>query len=113
MKLCERKKVRGLWVEKKIEEGVMGKNMGGGAQGRPDRGGRRTSRARRRPGGRGTERGGRGQLIPVLTSGWDGLWREIDGRRRSAVEAALVAAAESSEEGERRPGRCVAEQRAA
>jgi hypothetical protein len=25
MKLCEREKVGGLWVEKKIEEGVMGK----------------------------------------------------------------------------------------
>jgi hypothetical protein len=38
----------------------------------------RPSRARRRPGVGGTETGGRGQLIPVLTSGWDGLWREID-----------------------------------
>jgi hypothetical protein len=111
MKLCKREKVGGLWVEKKIEEGVMGKmaffflstqrNRGGGRTGRPDRGGRRTSLARRRPGGRGTERGGRGQLIPVLTSGWDGLSREIDRRRRSAVEAELVAAVGSSGEGGR------------
>jgi hypothetical protein len=83
------------------------------AQGGPDRGGRRTSRARRWPGGRGTERGGRGQLILVLTSGWDGLWREIDGRRWSAVEVALVAAVGSSGEGGRRPVRCVAGRRAA
>jgi hypothetical protein len=43
MKLCEREKVGGLWVEKKIEEGVMvkmaffflshGHNRGGGRTG--------------------------------------------------------------------------------
>jgi hypothetical protein len=31
----------------------------------------------------GVEIGGRGQLIPVLTSGWDGLWREINGGGRT------------------------------
>jgi hypothetical protein len=33
----------------------------------------------------GTERGGRGRLVPVLTSGWGGLWREIDGGGRSVT----------------------------
>jgi hypothetical protein len=98
-KLCEREKVGGLWVEKKIEEGVLGqvpfffpsiqdRIRGGGAQGRPADGGRRPSRAWRRPGVGGTERGGRGRLVLVLTSGWGGLWREIDGGGRSVTAAA-------------------------
>jgi hypothetical protein len=36
----------------------------------------------------GTQRGGRGRLVPVLTSGWGGLWREIDDGGRSVTRAA-------------------------
>jgi hypothetical protein len=90
--------VGGLWVEKKIEEGLWAKcsssssryriETEGGAQGRPAGGGRRPSRAWRRPGVGGTERGGQGRLVPVLTSGWGGLWREIDCGGRSVTGAA-------------------------
>jgi hypothetical protein len=41
--------------------------------------------ARRRPGSGAKLRGGRGQLIPLLTLVGDGLWREIDGGGRSAT----------------------------
>jgi hypothetical protein len=64
---------------------IQNRNRGGGAQGRPAGGGRRSSRAWRRPGVGGTERGGRGRLVPVLTTGWGGLWREIDGGGRSVI----------------------------
>jgi hypothetical protein len=42
------------------------------------------------------ERGGQGQLIPVLTSGWDSFWREIDDGGWTAVQAALAAVVGSS-----------------
>jgi hypothetical protein len=67
---------------------IQNRNRGGGAQGRPAGGGRRPSRAWRRPGVGGTERGSRGRLVPVLTSGWGGLWREIDSGGRSVTGAA-------------------------
>jgi hypothetical protein len=60
----------------------------GGGQRRSAGGGRQPSPARWRPGSRGTERGGRGRLVPVLTSGRGGLWREIDGGGRSVIGAA-------------------------
>jgi hypothetical protein len=41
--------------------------------------------ARRRPGSGAKRRGGRGQLIPLLTLVGDGLLREIDGGGRSAT----------------------------
>jgi hypothetical protein len=53
--------------------------------------GRWRGEGRRRPGpwgrsGSGAKRrGGRGQLIPLLTLVGDGLWREIDGGGRSAT----------------------------
>jgi hypothetical protein len=73
------------------------RNRGGGLdRGGLPGGGQRPSRERRRPGSGLTERGGRGRPIPVLTSGGDGLGREIDGRRRAAVEAAMAAAVGSS-----------------
>jgi hypothetical protein len=37
------------------------------------------------PGSGAKRRGGRGQLIPLLTLVGDGLWREIDGGGRSAT----------------------------
>jgi hypothetical protein len=67
---------------------IQNRNRGGGAQGRPAGGGRRSSWAWRRPGVGRTERGGRRRLVPVLTSGWGGLWREIDGGGRSVTGAA-------------------------
>jgi hypothetical protein len=45
MKLCEREKVGGLWVEKKIEEGVIGKMAFFFLSHRQNRGGRRTGAA--------------------------------------------------------------------
>jgi hypothetical protein len=62
--------------KKRRREGLMAKCW------RPAGGGRRPSRERRRTGSGGTERGGRGRPIPILTSGGDGSGREIDGRRR-------------------------------
>jgi hypothetical protein len=47
--------------------------------------GRRRPRPRGRPGSGEKRRGGRGQLIPLLTLVGDGLWREIDGGGRSAT----------------------------
>jgi hypothetical protein len=44
--------------------------------------------ARRRPGSGAIEKGGRGRPIPLLTSGGDGLEREIDGRWRDAATVA-------------------------
>jgi hypothetical protein len=41
--------------------------------------------ARRQPGSGAKRRGGRGQLIPLLTLVGDGLWREIDGGGRSVT----------------------------
>jgi hypothetical protein len=61
--------------------------------------GRRRPGARRRAGSGAKRRGGRGQLIPLLTLVEDGLWREIDGGGRSSIEtarAALVVAMEGS-----------------
>jgi hypothetical protein len=57
-----------------------------------------------RPGGGAKQRGGRGQLIPLLTLVGDGLWREIDGGRRSATETARAVAFGGS--GGREEGRC-------
>jgi hypothetical protein len=50
---------------------------GGRGAGDPGHGGR--------PGCGAKRRGGRGQLIPLLTLARDGLWREIDGGGRSAT----------------------------
>jgi hypothetical protein len=47
--------------------------------------GRRRPGARRRPGSGAKRRGGRGQLIPLLTLVGDGLLRDIDGGGRSAT----------------------------
>jgi hypothetical protein len=47
--------------------------------------GRRRPRPWGRPGRGAKRRGGRGQLIPLLTLVGDGLWREIDGGGRSAT----------------------------
>jgi hypothetical protein len=47
--------------------------------------GRRRPRSWGRPGCGAKRRGGRGQLIPLLTLVGDGLWREIDGSVRSAT----------------------------
>jgi hypothetical protein len=46
----------------------------------------------------GIERGGRGRLVPILTSGWGGLLREIDGGRRSVTGAAWDGSGGSSGE---------------
>jgi hypothetical protein len=84
-----------MWEGK--EGGAQGKtaflppfdrNGGGGGQRQSAGGGRQPSPARWRPGSRGTERGGRGRLVPVLTSGRGGLWREIDDGGRSVTGAA-------------------------
>jgi hypothetical protein len=48
----------------------------------------------------GTETGGRGRLVPVLTSGWGGLWREIDDDGRSVIGAAWDGGGGSSGERE-------------
>jgi hypothetical protein len=48
--------------------------------------GRRRPRPWGRPGCGAKRRGGRGQLIPLLTLVGDGLWREIDGGGRSATQ---------------------------
>jgi hypothetical protein len=56
--------------------------------GKADRGrgeGRRRPGARRRPGSGAKRRGGRGQPIPLLTSGWGAPERRIDGGGRSAT----------------------------
>jgi hypothetical protein len=54
--------------------------------GRPWKGeGRRRLGPWGRPGSGAKRRGGRGQLIPLLTLVGDGLWMEIDGGRRSAT----------------------------
>jgi hypothetical protein len=50
--------------------------------------GRRRPRSWGRPGGGAKQRGGRGQLIPLITLVGDGLWREIDGGGRSVIGAA-------------------------
>jgi hypothetical protein len=47
--------------------------------------GRRRPGARRRPGSGAKRRGGRGQLIPLLTLVGDGVWKEINGGGRSAT----------------------------
>jgi hypothetical protein len=47
--------------------------------------GRKRPRPRGQPGSGAKRRGGRGQLIPLLTLVGDGLWREIDGGGRSAT----------------------------
>jgi hypothetical protein len=47
--------------------------------------GRRRPRPWGRSGCGAKQRGGRGQLIPLLTLVGDGLWREIDGGGRSAT----------------------------
>jgi hypothetical protein len=47
--------------------------------------GRRRPRPWERSGSGAKRRGGRGQLIPLLTLVGDGLWREIDGGGRSAT----------------------------
>jgi hypothetical protein len=91
----ERDKREGLRVETN-RRGGFGQNhhlppldtteqrRGGRSGGTSGSCGRQPSRARRRSGLGGTERGGRGQLVPVLTLGWDGLWKEIDGGGRTA-----------------------------
>jgi hypothetical protein len=48
--------------------------------------GRQRPRPWGRPGSGAKRRGGRGQLIPLLTLVGDGLWREIDGDGRSATQ---------------------------
>jgi hypothetical protein len=73
--------------------------------GRPVEGeGRRRPGARRWPGSGAKRRGGRGQLIPLLTLVGDGLWREIDGGARSATRNSTGGAGggdgELGEEGE-------------
>jgi hypothetical protein len=62
-------------------------------------GARRRTRARRRAGSGGIERGGRGRQIPLLTSGRDGPEREIDGRRQAAAMAVALRARERGEVG--------------
>jgi hypothetical protein len=66
--------------------------------------GRRRSRPWGQPRGGAKQRGGRGQLIPLLTLVGDGLWREIDGGGRSAIETARAVAVGGS--GGREEGRC-------
>jgi hypothetical protein len=86
---ADRKERRGLWAKLPFFFlSIQNRNRGGDAQGRPAGGGRRPSRAWRRLGVGGMERGGRGRLVHVLTSGWGGLWREIDGGGRSVTGAA-------------------------
>jgi hypothetical protein len=67
---------------------LLSTETGRGGQRRSAGGGQQPSPARRWPGSRGTERGGRGRLVPVLTSGRGGLWREIDGSGRFVTGAA-------------------------
>jgi hypothetical protein len=66
--------------------------------------GRRRPRPWGRPGGGAKRRGGRGQLIPLLTLVADGLWREIDGGGRSATETPQAVVVGGS--GEREEGWC-------
>jgi hypothetical protein len=65
---------------------------------------RRRPRPWGRPVGGAKRRGGRGQLILLLTLVGHGLWREIDGGRRSATEMARAVAVGGSEGREK--GRC-------
>jgi hypothetical protein len=66
--------------------------------------GRRRPRPWGRPGGGAKRRGGRGQLIPLLTLVENGLWREIDGGGRPAIETARAVAVGVS--GGREEGQC-------
>jgi hypothetical protein len=106
----KRPKVGAPAGRKEIEEGVLGKthhlppldtNRTERSRSGCDSGScsRRPSRARRLQGVGGTERGGRGQLVPVLTSRWDGLWREIDGGGRTAGRGGTDAAVGTRGEG--------------
>jgi hypothetical protein len=58
------------------------------------------------------ERGGRGQLVPVLTLGWDGLWKEINGGRRTVVQCSIGGSGGSSGGREGGDGRCGVRRRA-
>jgi hypothetical protein len=66
--------------------------------------GRRRPRPWGRPGGGAKRRGGRGQLIPLLTLVGDRLWREIDGGGRSATKTARAVVVGGL--GGREEGRC-------
>jgi hypothetical protein len=66
--------------------------------------GRQRPRPWGQPGGGAKQRGGRGQLIPLLTLVGDGLCREIDGDGRSATETARAVAVGGS--GGREEGQC-------
>jgi hypothetical protein len=60
-------------------------NAGDREADRGRREGRRRPGARRRPGSGAKRRGGRGQPIPLLTSGWGAPERRIDGGGQSAT----------------------------
>jgi hypothetical protein len=83
---------RGLWGKRKGGRGFLAKWPSSSSLSNQNREGERGGRGGGRPGGRGRRpgsgskrRGGRGEPIPLLTSGWGAPERQIDGGGRRPV----------------------------